>query len=337
MKKKTYIIAEVGVNHNGSLDLALKYIDQLSLIKIDAIKFQLSIPDNLHSNSSIKAGYQKERDKHPDSLSMSRSYALNFNEHKILYERCREKDIDYLCSAFDLESLKFLDSNFDLRYFKIPSGEIFSLDSLEYIAKRKKPILMSTGMASMNDIELATKILNQNFNKDIVLLHCVSRYPAPLPTINLRSMLNLKKCFGYDYGYSDHTVENEAAVAAVALGATVIEKHVTLDKYMSGPDHQASCTVEQFENLVISIRRVEDVLGEEEKYLSADEMETRKVAYKSIVAAKNICKGDLIDESSICFKRPGTGLSPLNRQLVIGREALVDIYYNDLIQLSDLK
>lgn len=334
---KTYIIAEVGPNHNGSYEMAREYVEQLSVIGVDAIKFQISVPENLLSLDSFQAKYQKENSKAKSALEMSKSLQLTREQHVILAELCKEKGVDYLCSAFEYTSIEFLDKEIDVPYFKIPSGEIFSVDIIEYISNRNKPVILSSGMASYAEIETALDLVNQNFKKDIVLLHCVSKYPAEAKDINLSVMLELKQRFGIPVGYSDHTVGNEAAIAAVALGARVVEKHVTLDKSLPGPDHKASATVDEFAQLVKSIRQVEKLMGSNEKLFTQVEKDIKKVARKSIVAKRTIEAGEIVKLEDICFKRPGIGYLPIEQNLVVGRKAKVKISENRVIKPSDIE
>tara|TARA_B100002003_G_C14138649_1_gene547603 strand:+ start:706 stop:1719 length:1014 start_codon:yes stop_codon:yes gene_type:complete len=328
---KTYIIAEVGPNHNGSLELAIEYINKLSNIGVDAVKFQLGNPEKTYSQDAFKAEYQKKAENSKSPTEMAKKHQLKPDEHKVLYEKCKESGVDYLCSAFDLDSFLFLDRNFDLPYYKIPSGEIFSIDILDYIAGRNKPIILSTGMATYDEIEVAINLLNRSFKKDITILHCISNYPVACEDVNMNVMLELERRFGYPVGFSDHTVGNESAITAIALGASVIEKHVTLDRRLSGPDHQASSTIEEFVELVKSIRRVEKIMGNTVKRFSAQEKEITSVARKSIVSKRNILPGEIIKKEDICYKRPGTGFLPTEKDEVIGKKALKTIPVNKVI------
>ena len=328
---KTYIIAEVGPNHNGSLDMALKYIDKLSKIGVDAIKFQLGNPEQTYSLDAFKADYQKERENSKSPIEMAKKHQLKPEQHKVLFNKCNNMGVDYLCSCFDLGSLKFLDANVDLKYYKIPSGELFSLDIINYIAKNNKSIILSTGMATYEEIEIAINLLEQGTKKDIILLHCISNYPAPYDDVNMNVMPALKKRFDYNVGFSDHTIGNESAIAAVALGATMIEKHVTMDKSLPGPDHQASSTIEEFSKLVESIRKVEKILGVAEKLFSKEEIDIALFARKSIVSKRKISKGSKIKNEDICYKRPGTGFLPIEKDQVIGKKALINIPKNKVI------
>jgi len=333
---KTYIIAEVGPNHNGSLDLAIEYIQKLSEIGVDAIKFQLAKPESLYSKDAVFADYQKKNIDFKSPIEMSKKYQLSYEEHKILYDNCIKNNIQYLCSAFDLESIKFLNNNFNLPYFKIGSGEIFSLDIINYISKQKTPILLSTGYSSFDEIKISINLFNQYSKKDITILHCISRYPTPIESVNLKVMLALKNKFMYPVGFSDHTVGNDCAIAAVAMGASIIEKHVTFDKRQQGPDHKASITIQEFSDLVKSIRNVEIALGESEKEVSDEEREVAKFARKSIVSNKNILSGEVISEDMICYKRPGTGFLSIELEKVVGKKAKKSIRKNRIINKSDI-
>ena len=332
----TYIIAEVGPNHNGSIDIAIEYIKALSKIGVDAVKFQLAVPENLYSKDAIFASYQKKNINYDNPIQMSNKYQLTFEEHKILFDECNNNDIQYLCSAFDLESIVFLNTNFNLPYFKIGSGEIFSLDIINYISEQKTPIILSTGYASFDEIEISIDLFNKNFRKDITILHCISRYPTPLESVNLSVMLELKNKFMYPVGFSDHTMGNDCAIAAVAMGASVIEKHVTFDKSEKGPDHKASITISEFSDLVKSIRNVEIALGESDKRVSDEEQEVAKFARKSIVSNKNILSGEVISKDMICYKRPGTGFLPTHLDKVVGKKAKKSIRKNRIINKSDI-
>jgi len=335
---RTYIIAEVGPNHNGSLELALKYIDSLANIGVDAVKFQLSNPELAVSLDGFKASYQKSSDEDNDSpIKMAKSHQLSKEDHLILYQECKRKGVDYLCSFFDIESLKFIDNNVDLKYYKIPSGEIFTLDIIGYMANKNKPIILSTGMSSYAEVKIAIDLFNKNFPKDITVLHCISNYPVPSNDVNLSVMLKLKELFGYDVGFSDHTEGIISSITAVAMGARIIEKHVTFDKGMTGPDHKASSTIEEFNELVKSIREIEKLVGIPEKRFSKEEIEIRNVARKSIVAKNEIKEGQVIKEEDLAFRRPGTGLLPIEKGLIIGRKAAKKISPNRVILKEFIK
>jgi len=333
----TYIIAEIGPNHNGDINLAVEMVEKLSKSGVDAIKFQLSIPENAYSLDAFKPTYQKIGEKSQSPIEMSKKYQLSFEEHRILYKRCMDNNVDYLCSAFEMQSLEFLDKNFDLKYFKIASGEILTIDMLEYIAERNRPILLSTGMATYEEVEQALSILNRRHKKDITILHCISNYPALPESVNLRKMTDLKMRFNYDVGFSDHTIGNEASIAAVALGAQIIEKHVTIDKNMEGPDHQASSTIDEFYQLVKSIRLVEQFFGSTENHPTEKENEVKKAVRKSIVSVRDIQPDEIIKRGDLCFKRPGTGFLPLQIDLIVGKKAAKLIKKNRVIMRNDLQ
>jgi len=328
---KTYIIAEVGPNHNGSLDMGLQYIDELASIGADAIKFQLGNPDETYSLDAFKADYQKKRESSKSPIEMAKKHQLKPDDHRILFKKCQDNGVNYLCSCFDLGSLVFLDNNVDLKYYKIPSGEILSLDIINYISQKNKPIILSTGMATYDEIEMTINLLNQRTKKDITLLHCVSIYPAPYDTVNMNVMPVLKKRFNYPVGFSDHTLGNEASLVAVALGASIIEKHVTMDRNLPGPDHQASSTIQEFAQLVKSIRRVEEILGNNIKILSEEENAIADAARKSITSKRNIPINTIIKEEDICYKRPGTGFLPTDINKVIGKKTVVPVPANKII------
>lgn len=332
----TFIIAEIGPNHNGCLETAMLMIKEIAKTGADAVKFQLAIPQKVYSSDAFKANYQKENDGDSSVIEMSRRLQLPYGDHAKLASECSRNGIMYLCTAFDLDSLVFLDQQINVPVFKVASGEITSLDILEYISVRNKPVLLSTGMATYGEINDAISVLNSNSAKDITLLHCVSNYPAPVTDINLRVMPELARRFKCKVGYSDHSLGQECCLAAVTLGANVIEKHVTLDKNMSGPDHKASATIEEFSALVCSIRNVESALGINEKILSREENAIRLMARKSIVAARHIPAGEIIASDCIAFKRPGTGFSPMQREKVIGKRALIDIMEDRVVKPEDI-
>ena len=333
---KTFIIAEVGPNHNGSLEMAMEYVNLLSKIDVNAIKFQLANPYKLYSKDAFKAEYQKTNDDSDSALEMSEKNQLSKNDHLKLSEQCREKNIEYMCTAFDLESLIFLHETLNVSRFKIPSGEIFSLDLLEYICNIDKPILLSTGLAKMEDINNTFTYLNQNEKKDITILHCISNYPAPLDTVNMNVMLNIKEKFGVPIGFSDHTIGNLSSTIAVGMGASVIEKHVTIDNNLPGPDHKASATIEEFSQLVDIIRQSDRIKGNYEKTFSKQEEGIHKVARKSIVSCVELSPGHIITKNDYCFKRPGTGISPMDLNLVLGKKVKNKIEMDRLILLKDL-
>lgn len=325
---KVYIIAEVGPNHNGNIHIAIDMIKQLSKIGIDAVKFQLAIPEDVYSKDAFKAKYQEKNEKSKTPIEMAKRHQLNFDDHLKLYDTCKNEGVSYLCTAFDIKSLVFLYENTKMPYFKIPSGEIFSLDLLEFIREKELPIILSTGMATFDEIETVLNVLERK--KDITVLHCISNYPTKPEEVDLNVMLEIERKFAVKIGFSDHTEGNDASIAAVALGATIIEKHVTYDKKAEGPDHKASATIEQFASLVKSIRNVEKMMGNDYKSFSQEETGIKQMARKSIVVNKTLEPGHIIRREDLVFKRPGTGFLPTQLNEVIGKEIKV-LIENDYV------
>lgn len=314
------IIAEAGVNHNGDIVIAKKLVDAAKECGADIIKFQLFNADDLVIPNTSKALYQKREGKENETqFQMLKKLELNFDEQKELKNYCDEINIEFLSSAFDLESLVFI-KKMKLKRYKIPSGEITNLPYLRFIGAQKKPLLLSTGMSNITEIHAAIlELLKAGANKkDITILHCTSEYPAPIEDINLRALKTIRDYFDVEVGYSDHTLGIEVSIAAVALGAKVIEKHITLDKNLDGPDHKASLEPDQFYNLVKSIRNVSLALGEPKKDITNSEIKNLKIVRKSIVAKKDIKKGELFSKDNLCTKRPGTGISPMRWEEIIG-------------------
>lgn len=328
------IIAEAGVNHNGSLDVAMKMVDAAKAAGADYIKFQTFKTESLVTSSCEAADYQKENAGASDQASMLRKLELSYQDFRKLQEYCEQKGIGFLSTPFDLESIDFL-ASLKPDYMKVPSGEITNLPYLRRIAATGIPVIMSTGMSSLEDIRAALKPFKEAGYKsdDIILLHCTTQYPAPMEEVNLRAMRTLKELFGYEAGYSDHTRGIEVAVAAAALGASVIEKHFTLDRNMEGPDHKASLEPGELQELVSAVRNVEKALGSGEKQITESELQNMGIARRSIVAARPIKKGEKISEEDICAKRPGTGISPMEWDKVVGSVASRDFNTDDLIVL----
>lgn len=331
---KTYIIAEVGPNHNGDLNIAIDMVKQLATIGIDAVKFQLAIPEDVYSKDAFKAKYQEKNENSKTPIEMAKRHQLSFEDHLKLYKVCQEEGVSYLCTAFDIKSLAFLYANTKMSHFKIPSGEIFSLDLLEFIRSKELPIILSTGMATFNEIETVLNILNRK--QDITVLHCISNYPAQPEEVDLNVMLEIERKFGVKIGFSDHTEGNDAAIAAVALGATIIEKHVTYDKNAEGPDHKASATIEQFSSLVRSIRNVEKMKGNSFKTFSIEETEIKKMARKSIVVNKSLEPGYIIKREDLVFKRPGTGFLPIHVDQLIGKKIKLKIENDSVLKEENI-
>lgn len=330
--KKVLIIAEAGVNHNGSLDLAKKLIVAAHESGADIVKFQTAKLDSLVSCSAKMADYQKvNTGKDESQKEMLSKLLLKFEDFIELSDYCKSIGTHFLSTPFDLDSIQFL--NDLVPFWKVPSGEITNYPYLVQIAKTHKPVIMSTGMSNMSEIQDALNVLKENGAGEITLLHCNTQYPTPYEDVNLRAMLTLKKEFGVEVGYSDHTKGIEVPIAAVALGATVIEKHFTLDRTMDGPDHKASLEPDELKAMVNSIRNIENALGSAKKKPTNSEIGNRAVARKSIVAKKNIKKGEILSAENLTTKRPGSGISPMNWNKVIGTVAIRDFKEDELIKL----
>ena len=328
-----FIIAEAGVNHNGSVDLAKRLIDVAYNSGADAVKFQTFKAENLVSKNAQKADYQKQTtDALESQFDMIKKLELDVETHKELIAYCQEKDIMFLSTPFDHESINLL-SDLGLKIFKIPSGEITNLPYLRHIGSLGKKVVLSTGMSNLKEVGDALNILiNAGTSKDnITVLHANTMYPTPMEDVNLNAMLTIQKEFGVAVGYSDHTLGIEVDIAAVAMGASCIEKHFTLDKTMDGPDHKASLEPEELKAMVDAIRNIEKALGSSEKKPSPSETVNIDVARKSIVAKTNINKGDILDENNICVKRPGSGVSPMKWDEVIGTISSKDYNADELI------
>lgn len=327
----TFIIAEAGVNHNGDIDLAKRMIDIASKYNVDAIKFQTFKTENLVSKNAKKANYQKNTtDQNESQFDMIKKLELDIKTHKELIEYCKYKNIMFLSTPFDLESIDLL-NDLGLEIFKIPSGEITNLPYLEKIGKLKKKVILSTGMSTLNEIENALDILKENGTKDITVLHCNTEYPTPMEDVNLNAMNTIKEKLNVEVGYSDHTIGIEVPIAAVSMGAKVIEKHFTLDKNMEGPDHKASSEPNELKQMVECIRNIEKAMGDGIKKPSKSEMKNIDVVRKSIVAIKKIKTGEIFTEENISIKRPGNGISPMKWYEVLGTLATKDYDEDDLI------
>lgn len=331
--KKTLIIAEAGVNHNGELDLAFKLIDAAAKAGADYVKFQTWKSENVISKYAPKAKYQKETTGVEESmLEMEKKLEFPFKNFLRLKDHCYKADIGFMSTPFDIESANFLFS-IGVDIIKIPSGEITNLPLLEVIAEHCCPIILSTGMSEIHEIEDAINILNSKGKKDITLLHCNTQYPTPMRDVNLRAMQTLNARFALPVGLSDHTVGIEVPIAAVALGAEVIEKHFTLSREMVGPDHKASIEPDQLCSMVKSIRNIELAFGSGEKHVTESERENITVARKSIVASKLILEGEVFTLDNITTKRPGIGISPMMWYTVLGRVANRDFNEDELIEI----
>ncbi|ADL52103.1 N-acetylneuraminate synthase [Clostridium cellulovorans] len=331
MENKVFIIAEAGVNHNGDIGLAYKMIDEAKKAGVDAVKFQTFKSANLVSKFANKAEYQKKATNSEESqLQMLRKLELSYEDFKALKVYCENSDIMFLSTAFDMESIDFLD-NLDMKLFKIPSGEITNLPYLRKINSLKKEVIISTGMSDLKEIQEALEKLTDV--PKVTVLHCNTEYPTPMTDVNLRAMNVLKNTFNVEIGYSDHTLGIEVPIAAVAIGATVIEKHFTLDKTMEGPDHKASLEPDELEAMVKAIRNIESALGSESKMPSSSEIKNKDIARKSIVAKRSIRKGEIFTEENLTVKRPGNGISPMKWDGVIGTFAKRDFDEDELIEL----
>lgn len=335
MRKKTLIIAEAGANHNGSLDLAYKLVDVAIEANVDIVKFQTGKAEKVISKYAPKAEYQeKTTGKSESQLEMCKKLDLNYQEHLQLIDYCRQNRIRFLSSPFDLDSIEMLEK-LGVDIFKIPSGEITNLPYLRKIGALNKTIIMSTGMADLSEVKGALNILihSGTSKENITVLHCNTEYPTPFEDVNLRAMLTIRDELGVKVGYSDHTLKIEVPVAAVAMGAEVIEKHFTLDRNMEGPDHKASLEPDELKSMVRAIRNIEKALGDGIKHPSPSELKNRPIARKSIVAARDIRKGEPFTEENITAKRPGTGISPMQWDEVIGQKATRDFTVDELIEI----
>jgi N,N'-diacetyllegionaminate synthase len=328
-----FIIAEAGVNHNGNIELAKKLIDVAVESGADAVKFQSFKADSLVSKFAEKAEYQKQSTGGDESqYEMLKRLELDFFAHEVLINYCNEKNIQFLSTPFDSANVDML-NNFGMKIFKIPSGEITNLPYLSHIGGLNKEVILSTGMADLGEIEDALEILISNgLTKDkITVLHATTEYPCPVKDVNLRAMQTIAKAFGVRVGYSDHTMGIEVSLAAVAMGASVIEKHFTLDRSMDGPDHQASLEPSELIEMVRSIRSISCALGSSVKKITQSELKNRDIARKSIVASMPIKQGDTFSTANLTAKRPGTGISPMRWNEILGVVASRDYDSGDQI------
>lgn len=328
-----FIIAEAGVNHNGELELAKRLAQEAKKAGADCVKFQTFRAEALVTADGEKAEYQKEQTGCGESqLEMLKKLELTQEEFLELREYCEELGIAFLSTAFDQESQRFLES-LDPFCYKIPSGEITNYPYLAAVAETGRDVILSTGMCELSEVEEAVAVLKEHGAGALTLLHCTTEYPAPLQDVNLRAMTTLAEHFGTAVGYSDHTEGIEVAVAAVAMGASVIEKHFTLDRTMEGPDHRASLEPEELAEMVRAIRKVEIALGSSRKQVTEKERANRKAARKSIVAARDIQAGERFTEENLTVKRPGDGISPMKWNEILGKEAVRDFKKEERIML----
>lgn len=332
--KHTLIIAEAGVNHNGSIEMAKQLIDAAAIAGVDYVKFQTFKAEKLVTKDAKQADYQQRNAADDSQYSMLKKLELSEAQHEELIAYCMEKGVKFLSTAFDMESVEYLHS-LRLGLWKIPSGEITNYPYLKAIAQYGKPVILSTGMCEMEDVQNAVDVLCKHGLKkeQITVLHCNTEYPTPMQDVNLKAMQEIKDAIGVKVGYSDHTQGIEVPIAAVALGAEVIEKHFTLDRTLPGPDHKASLEPNELKAMVDAIRNIEQALGDGRKHVSESERKNMAIARKSIVAARDINHGEMLTEDNLCVKRPGNGISPMRWEDVIGTCAKRDFKADELIEL----
>lgn len=340
MKQSVLIIAEAGVNHNGSLDTAKQLIDAAKNAGADYVKFQTFKAVNLVTQAAPKAEYQianTTNSAEDNQFEMLKALELSLADHLELIRYCQEKEIKFLSTAFDLESIDLL-LDLDIDLFKIPSGEMTNLPYLRKIGKTGKKVILSTGMCTMDEIESAIAVLVAQGIKrsEMVVLHCNTEYPTPYQDVNLRAMQSIGSQLGVSVGYSDHTLGIEVPIAAVALGAVVIEKHFTLNRNMPGPDHKASLEPDELQQMVSAIRNIEKCMGSATKQPSPSELKNMAIARKSIHLSRNMKKGELIQESDLVMKRPGDGISPMQMDTLIGRKLLFDFPADHKLEFKHL-
>ncbi len=329
----TLIIAEAGVNHNGNFDYAKKLVEVAATCKVDIVKFQSFNSSELVTKSAAKAKYQlRNSGSYESQFEMLSRLELSQTQYETLKLLAEENNLEFLSTGFDLNSMEML-SKIGLKRIKIPSGEITNYPYLKYVASFKKEIILSTGMSTLREIEKALSVLigNGSSLEHITVLHCTSSYPTAMQAVNLKAMISIKDEFKVKVGYSDHTEGIEVSIAAVALGATIIEKHFTLSRELPGPDHQASLEPFELQALVQGIRNIEEALGDGSKVPDESELENRNAARKSIVASSRIKKGELFSPSNLTVKRPGTGISPMEWERLMGTPAATDYDEDELI------
>lgn len=330
--KRVLIIAEAGVNHNGDINIAKKLVDEAKKCGADIVKFQTFNPKKLASKQAKMAEYQKKNLRMEESQEeMLSKLTLRPEDYIELAQYCRASQIKFLSTPFETDSVRFLDGIQDM--WKIPSGEITNYPYLVEIAKTEKEVIMSTGMSTLDEVDDALSVLRDNGAGRITVLHCTTNYPTPIKDVNLRAMLTLKEHCNCPVGYSDHTKGIEVPVAAVAMGAEVIEKHFTLDRNMDGPDHKASLEPDELMTMVSAIRNIEDAMGDGVKFPSESEKANIAVVRKSIIAARQISMGETLTEENLTTKRPGTGINPMRWNEIIGTKAVRDFEEDELIEL----
>lgn len=332
-----YIIAEIGVNHNGDMNMAKELILSAKQCGANAVKFQTFKAEQLVSRGTPKVDYQK-RTSSPNEThyEMIKNLELSYEDHFILKDFTEEKGIDFISTPYDVDSARFLNESLDLKIFKVASADLVDLPLHQYIASTKKPVLVSVGMASLAEIDDTVRVYEDNKVNNVTLLHCVSNYPCGHESLNLNVISALNKTFNYPVGYSDHSIGFEAAICAVTLGVKVIEKHFTLDKTLHGPDHLASSTPREFKELVEKIRLTELMLGSPRKRIQEEELQMYNVSRKSIVLSNDLKIGHQICELDLCLKRPGTGLPSKWLSYFIGKKLLKDKKKDSLLALNDV-
>ena len=331
-----YIIAEAGVNHNGSLQLAPGLVDMAKECGAGAGKFQTFKAEERTSSNTEKAEYQKQNDATEESqLEMLKKLELPFGDFGTLKKYCEDKKIDFISTPDGIESLEYL-MKIDVPFIKIGSTEVTNLYFLEIIAKTLKPLILSTGMSTLGEVEKAVEVIRKNGNDNITLMHCTTDYPTEIRDVNLNAMVTLKNAFKLPVGYSDHTEGFEAAVAATALGAVYIEKHITLDKNMQGPDHKASMPPEKFKQYVECIRNTECLLGDGRKKPTQHEISIMNQVRRSILSVRKLNKGTIISKDMLCYKRPGNGIPPEYTDILVGRELKRDLEKEEVIKWEDI-
>lgn len=332
-----YCIAEIGVNHGGDIDLAKKMIDEAKKAKANAVKFQTFFADEFVTIKTKKAKYQiKNSPKNESHFQMIKSLEMSEEKHKILISYCKKKKIDFISTPYNLSAAKLL-NKLGCKVFKTASADIVDLQMHEYFAKENKKVIISTGMANLNEVDDCVKIYKKYRNKNFILLHCVSNYPCSLTSLNLRSIDLLRSKYNCLVGYSDHSLGNLAALTSVALGACIIEKHFTINRNLSGPDHKTSALPGEFLNMVNSINDVQKILGKREKKCQKEEIEMRKISRKSLTLIKNIKKGFRITQDCLTLKRPGNGMYYKDIDKVLGLRVKRNLYKDMQISLKDFK
>jgi N,N'-diacetyllegionaminate synthase len=335
-KDKCFIIAEAGVNHNGNIEIAKKMIDIACDAGVDAVKFQTFKADNLVTKNAPKADYQKETTGNSNQYEMLKKLELSLEEHLELKVYCENKGVMFISTPFDFQSADMLE-NINISLYKISSGDLTNLPFLNHIAKFNKPIILSTGMANLGEVEEAIETIKSTGNDKIVLLHCTSNYPTEYKDVNLKAMSTLANAFKLPVGYSDHTLGTDITISAVAMGAIVIEKHFTLDKDMEGPDHRVSLNPIELTQMVKAIKHIKTALGDGIKKCTYKEEKSKLVSRKSLVAKVNIKKDEIITLDMVDIKRPGNGIEPKFIELIIGKIAVEDIQKDSLFNWNKIR